>query len=585
MGNRRSARFLIDELVAEIDTVEQDDRAAVRIHNFVNRETMRIAYGEFVRGLTPDKVGRQLAHVADAAVEASLRFALRQLSNERGTPKLASGQEPQVTVIGLGNLGGEELGYGDPLRLVFLFDRIDYLNKSHRDYYASLVTRVISLLTHDEPGGFAHSVDSRDSPMFETGTLICSVRDAARIYESSGQTWQRLNFVKGRTVAGDFELGERFLDQLQPWIYRHYMSREGLSAFSAVREKLLRRTSQQQLADADSELETDEAIDIIRDPGGRHDIELTIQFVQLLHGGDLHDVRVKNTVDAMIALERSGCLTHQEASLLLENYGRLCRLQHQLSVMFDVAGGRLPSQPDSCQRLAYQLGIRSADGSEGNLTKFQQMLGNTLQVNRKIISHLLLDTPESDGHVPLVTALVLDPDPDPPLVERTLSSQGLANPQHAMDDLRSLSRETVSFLSPQRCRQFFSALAPSLLQEIATTPDPNRTLSSLVSVTDSLGGKATLWELLRVNRPTMQLMVRLCAAAPYLSRILTNHPGMIDELIDSLLMDRLPRQVKIEAQSIELCRGAEDPLLILQQPQEQYAFDDRCTRHIGKRNA
>ena len=206
-GQPTERRFLIDELVAEIDSVDRADRAAVRIHNFVNRETMRIAYGEFVRGLTPDKVGRQLAHVADAAIEASLRFAIKQLNNERGTPKLASGQEPQVTVIGLGNLGGEELGYGDPLRLVFLFDRIDYLNKSHRDYYASLVTRVISLLTYDEPGGFAHSVDSRDSPMFETGTLICSVRDAARIYESSGQTWQRLNFVKARTVAGDLALG------------------------------------------------------------------------------------------------------------------------------------------------------------------------------------------------------------------------------------------------------------------------------------------------------------------------------------------------------------------------------------------
>ena len=196
---------------------------------------------------------------------------------------------------------------------------------------------------------------------------------------------------------------------------------------------------------------------------------------------------------------------------------------------------------------------------------------------------MLIDAPDEsngsdDGAQSIETELVLDPDPDPILVRRTLTSHGLEHPIRAMDDLIALSNESVVFLSPRRCRHFFSAIAPALLNEISQTPFPDSTLQSMVAVTDSLGAKATLWELMGVNRPTMQLMVRLCSSAPYLSSILTNNPGMIDELIDSLLMNRLPSTDRLDAQSIELCRGAADIDLIL------HGFKNSAHLTIGVRD-
>ncbi len=76
----------------------------------------------------------------------------------------------------------------------------------------------------------------------------------------------------------------------------------------------------------------------------------------------------------------------------------------------------------------------------------------------------------------------------------------------------------------------------------------------------------------------MELMVRLCATTPYLSGILTNNPGMIDELIDSLLMNRLPSSQRLEAHSIELCRGAADIELIL------HSFKNSAHLTIGVRD-
>jgi glutamate-ammonia-ligase adenylyltransferase len=103
-----------------------------------------------------------------------------------------------------------------------------------------------------------------------------------------------------------------------------------------------------------------------------------------------------------------------------------------------------------------------------------------------------------------------------------------------------------------------AAIAPRLLSAIAATPDPDTTLVNLSRVSDSLGGKAALWELLSHNRPSLELYVRLCAACPYLSGILTSHPGMIDELMDSLLVENLPTLAMLEETLTELCRGAED---------------------------
>ena len=56
----------------------------------------------------------------------------------------------------------------------------------------------------------------------------------------------------------------------------------------------------------------------------------------------------------------------------------------------------------------------------------------------------------------------------------------------------------------------------------------------------------------------MQLYVDLCAAAPFLSGILTSNPGMLDELMDSLVLDKLPTLESLEQELRDLTFAAED---------------------------
>ena len=90
-------------------------------------------------------------------------------------------------------------------------------------------------------------------------------------------------------------------------------------------------------------------------------------------------------------------------------------------------------------------------------------------------------------------------------------------------------------------------------------------LTNLEKVSASLGAKAILWELFNFNPPTLRLFVELCASSQFLSEVLINNPGMIDDLMDSLVVDSMPSlALAIKAELAELCKGAEDVGPILQ---------------------
>src|SRR4029077_4643544 len=76
--------------------------------------------------------------------------------------------------------------------------------------------------------------------------------------------------------------------------------------------------------------------------------------------------------------------------------------------------------------------------------------------------------------------------------------------------------------------------------------------------------KADPGDLCNLNPPSLRLYVELCATSQFLSEILINNPGMIDDLMDSLVDDRAQPAQAIKAELAELCKGAEDlaPILL-----------------------
>jgi glutamate-ammonia-ligase adenylyltransferase len=153
---------------------------------------------------------------------------------------------------------------------------------------------------------------------------------------------------------------------------------------------------------------------------------------------------------------------------------------------------------------------------------------------------------------------VLDPAPPEERIVEVLGKYRFRDVKQAYRNLMALGEEKIRFLSTRRCRHFLAAIAPELLATIAATPDPDFTLVNLNQVSDSLGGKTVLWELFSFNPPSLKLCVELCAYSAYLSSILVTNPGMIDSLMDSLVLDKLPGRDWLRETLAELCRAAED---------------------------
>jgi glutamate-ammonia-ligase adenylyltransferase len=212
------------------------------------------------------------------------------------------------------------------------------------------------------------------------------------------------------------------------------------------------------------------------------------------------------------------------------------------------------------------------------LDQFLKDLRDKTTLDRTILNHLLhqafADT-ESPQEGEPEADLILDPDPDEATVRGVLGRYPLRDPVKAFANLSQLARESVPFLSSRRCRHFLASIAPQLLRAVAETPDPDEALTQLERVSASLGAKAVLWELFSHNPPILKLYVELCAGSPFLSGLLINNPGMIDELLDSLVLNQPRTAHELRVELAELCRGASDPEPIL------HSFQDKEILRIG----
>ena len=109
------------------------------------------------------------------------------------------------------------------------------------------------------------------------------------------------------------------------------------------------------------------------------------------------------------------------------------------------------------------------------------------------------------------------------------------------------------------------------------------TLTNLEKVSASLGAKAVLWELFNFNPPSLRLYVELCATSQFLSEILINNPGMIDDLVDSLVVDRPSPGSAIKAGADRALRGGGGPGADPLELPQQGMGADRHPRHPGPR--
>lgn len=613
----------LDELVTALaDDVRAvaDDAERLRVfRRFRRKQLLRIGVNDIIRDRPLEEITADLSRVADAAITVAWDHALLATRQRFGQPLTVNRKPARAAILSFGKLGGGELNYSSDIDLMLVYEEEGQTDSrrlvGNDEFFARAASELIRLLSANTDRGQAYRVDFRLRPEGQRGPLARSLSSAIAYYDTLGRTWERQALIKARTVAGDAALGAEFIAAVQPFVYKRFLSFAEINEIKAMKRKIEHHAHR---AGGTREVKTG--------PGGIRDVEFTIQFLQLLNGGDLPAVRQRDTLGAIQALEAAGCLTDAESRGLDDAYRFLRKVEHRLQLLFDLQTHRLPESNDELRklglRMGYQVETEPKSGAQPSvlspqpsvlssqspflapqrhspldepslsprldtrdllvdpLDRFLHDYQDKTRLNRTILDHLLhLSFADAPGEGAPESDLILEPDPDDATVREVLGRYGFRDVPAAWNNLTRLAQEQ-RFLSTRRCRHFLANIAPQLLRAVADTTDADAALNNLEQVTASLGGKAVLWELFSFNPPSLKLYVDICDS-PFLSQMLINNPGMIDDLLDSLILNRPRSLADLRAELKELLRGVGDPVAV---ESIRHSFQDKEVLRIAVRD-
>jgi glutamate-ammonia-ligase adenylyltransferase len=563
-GQAVSADHLRDVLLAELSSLDEESRWLDSMLRFRRRETLRLIYAFCLHDMPWYDVGQQLSIVADACIAGAIEVTKLSMRSRR-----AALPDPlqQLTVLGVGALGANDLFLDTTLALLFLTEPSNASEEvpANEDDVNRFVESVTHWLSH--PEGFGYSVIQPRCalPDAEGGrSSVVQAKKWLQEIENRGRIEDRIDLLSARFVGGNYGLATYAMDELTSFIFQKYVTGNDIAELGAVYRKWTRYSpSMDQLSRADG-------WGIDRLEAWKKELDFLVRYLQLLNGSEDPEIREPNILSAIDALARKGYLSEAEkgvlntacnrfASTILRWQMHTCSIPIASDTEAVLSGSdQIGLSIDGKRQHPYFVDGSSMAKIDFSLESTRSPLLESIQRIRQIAHHLQGDVFSDVAKVPEETDLVLDPSPDPEWVETILERHRFRRTHAAFQYLRELAREEVRMLSSQRCRYFLAAIAPRLLQKIGSTPNPDSTLENLAKTCRSLGGKGILWELFNVHEPSMDLYVRMCGTSPYLVSLLINSPGMIDELLDSLMVNRLPTEPQIETMLHELCRGAED---------------------------
>jgi glutamate-ammonia-ligase adenylyltransferase len=312
-----------------------DASAGVQVLRSLRRqELLRIACADLLGRLDVLRVGQALHDVAVATLRAGLDAAVRSWAADAG---VAVDDVPvDLAVIGMGRLGGAEMGYGSDADVLFVHRVREGADESRAAQAANAVAHALRRLLGEPAPDPAFEVDANLRPEGRQGALSRSLSAFAEYYQRWVSTWEVQALLRAEPVAGDPELGRQFLALIDPLRY----PAAGLSSdqVAEIRRIKARVDSERLPRGADPATHTKLG------RGGLADVEWTVQLLQLQHAAAHPELRVTSTVGALVALGEVGLLDAEQVNALQTAWELASRARNAVFLVRGRPGDQLPRQ-------------------------------------------------------------------------------------------------------------------------------------------------------------------------------------------------------------------------------------------------
>ena len=289
-----------------------------------------------------EAVGDALTDVTAATVQGALEAVLAF------RPEGAQPPPMRFAVIGMGRFGGHELGYGSDADVLFVYEPLPGADEQAASKAASAVATELRTLLQTPSTDPALKIDADLRPEGKAGPLVRTLASYIAYYERWSNSWEAQALLRAAPVAGDAELGARFVAAVDPLRYP-----ESGPAENEVREirRLKARMEAERLPRG-----ADRALHTKLGPGGLSDIEWIVQLLQLRHGAGLPQLRVTGTRAALAAAADAGLLDAEDAALLDEAWTHTSLLRNGITIVRGRPGDQVPTDARELAGIARYLG-------------------------------------------------------------------------------------------------------------------------------------------------------------------------------------------------------------------------------------
>jgi glutamate-ammonia-ligase adenylyltransferase len=359
-------------LVASAGRQSDPVRAIAIARSLRRRELARVASADLLGLLDVSDVCAALTAVWVAVLQAALNAVIRANLPDSGNAPAA------FAVIGMGRLGGRELGYGSDADVLFVCEPADGVRDSDAVRWAITVAEQIRALLGTPSADPPLEVDAGLRPEGRSGPLVRTLASYTAYYEQWAQPWEIQALLRADAVAGDADLGRRFLHMVDKTRYPS----GGVSA-QAVREirRMKARVDSERLPrGADPKTHTKLG------RGGLADIEWTVQLLQLRYASEIDALHNTSTLASLDAAAEAALITTEDAGLLREAWLTATRARNALVLVRGKPTDQLPGPGRLLNTVAVAAGwAKNGDGGE--------FLDNYLRVTRraKAVVHKIFD--------------------------------------------------------------------------------------------------------------------------------------------------------------------------------------------------
>jgi glutamate-ammonia-ligase adenylyltransferase len=511
-------------------TAEEDFLRELRVYR--NQEFFRIGIRDLLGYASVEATTLELSTLAEAALQAAyeqVRQHLWPAYGEVWTEGKGKRRPAGFVILGMGKLGGQELNFSSDIDLVYLYERDGETSSggekgclNSREFFTRLAQGITRALSDLAFGGRVFRVDLRLRPDGVNGPVVNSLANALLYYESWGQTWERSALSKARPVAGEKELGELFLAEVSPFIYRRYLD------FTTVEDIKEMKVRVQRSLQTDSH----KGINVKLGRGGIREIEFFTQVLQLIHGGKDPRVREKNTLKALDRLIEGKYTFASEGKALQNAYRFLRHVEHRLQIYQDRQTHTLPTDKEDLRTLARRLRYHRLQDSGNEVRQFEEDFHRHTAVVQEAFIHLFYTPQEEirkqadEESEALLRELHYE--------ERTLwrlQQLGFRDLTQSYQHLQLLRNGPPHSPSSPRRKEILYTLAPALVSEICHSADPDLALRHMASFIATIGARSSFLSLLLENPSTLRVLVELFGTSEYLSLFFLRHPELLDNLV------------------------------------------------------